>query len=194
MILIVFVVFNMIKQPKPRRCKVCQTVFIPAQFMQLCCSVGCAIEYAKTLKENKAKAEWKIEKAILKDKLKTLGQYEAEAKKSFQKYIRLRDFNQPCISCGGNDKDLWDGGHFKKAEIYSGVIFNPDNCHKQCRKCNRFLNGNELMYRLGLIERYGLEYTENIERLANETRQYKYTKAELIAKKLQYDILIKEIK
>jgi sulfur transfer protein SufE len=22
----------------------------------------------------------------------------------------------------GNDKDLWDGGHFKKAEIYSGVI------------------------------------------------------------------------
>jgi len=184
----------MIKQPKPRRCKVCQTVFIPAQFMQLCCSVGCAIEYAKTLKENKAKAEWKIEKAILKDKLKTLGQYEAEAKKSFQKYIRLRDFNQPCISCGGNDKDLWDGGHFKKAEIYSGVIFNPDNCHKQCRKCNRFLNGNELMYRLGLIERYGLEYTENIERLANETRQYKFTKAELIAKKLQYELLIKEMK
>jgi sulfur transfer protein SufE len=24
---------------------------------------------------------------------------------------------------GGNDKDLWDGGHLKKAEIYSGVIF-----------------------------------------------------------------------
>jgi hypothetical protein len=30
-----------------------------------------------------------------------------------------------CISCGGNEKDLWDGGHFLKAEIYSGVIFNP---------------------------------------------------------------------
>jgi len=184
----------MIKQPKPRKCKVCQTVFIPKQFMQVCCSVNCAITYSKTLKENKAKAEWKIEKAVLKDKLKTLGQYEAEAKKSFQKYIRLRDSEQPCISCGGNDKDLWDGGHFKKAEIYSGVIFNPDNCHKQCRKCNRFLNGNELMYRLGLIERYGLEYTENIERLANETRQYKFTKAELIAKKLQYELLIKEMK
>jgi hypothetical protein len=36
---------------------------------------------------------------------------------------RLRDANENCISCGGNDKDLWDGGHFKKAEIYSGVIF-----------------------------------------------------------------------
>jgi hypothetical protein len=34
----------------------------------------------------------------------------------------LRDANENCISCGGNDKDLWDGGHLKKAEIYSGVI------------------------------------------------------------------------
>lgn len=182
------------KQPKPRKCKVCQTVFIPKQFMQITCSINCAITYAKTLKKNKAKADWKIEKAVLKDKLKTLGQYEVEAKKSFQKWVRLRDEGLNCISCGGNDKDLWDGGHFKKAEIYSGVIFHPDNCHRQCRKCNRFLNGNELMYRKGLIERYGLEFTENIENLANETRNYKYTKAELIAKKLQYDILIKEMK
>jgi hypothetical protein len=50
------------------------------------------------------------------------------------------------------------------------------------------------MFRQGLIQRYGLEYTDSIENLANETRQYKYTKAELIAKKLQYDLLIKEMK
>jgi hypothetical protein len=40
------------------------------------------------------------------------------------------------------------------------------------------------MYRQGLIARYGLEYTESIEILANETRQHN-TKQELIAKKLQ---------
>jgi hypothetical protein len=34
---------------------------------------------------------------------------------------------------GGNDKDLWMEV-ILKAEIYSGVIFNPANCHKQCRK------------------------------------------------------------
>jgi len=184
----------MTKQPKPRRCKVCENIFIPQRFMQATCDYKCAIKHAHTIKANKEKLEWKKEKAILKDKLKTLGQYEAEAKKSFQKWVRLRDKDHNCISCGGVDKDLWDGGHFKKAEIYSGVIFNPKNCHKQCRKCNRFLNGNELMYRQGLIERYGLEYTENIENLANETRQYKFTKPELIAIKLKYDILIKEIK
>jgi len=162
--------------------------------MQVACNYKCAIDYSKILKENKAASEWKIQKSVLKDNLKTLGQYEADAKKSFQKWVRLRDKDENCISCGGNEKDLWDGGHFKKAEIYSGVIFNPDNCHKQCRKCNRFLGGNELMYRQGLIERYGLEYTEKIENLANETRQHKFTKQELIAKKLQYDILIKEMK
>ena len=162
--------------------------------MQVACNYKCAIDYSKILKENKAASEWKIQKSVLKDNLKTLGQYEADAKKSFQKWVRLRDKDENCISCGGNNKDLWDGGHFKKAEIYSGVIFNPDNCHKQCRKCNRFLGGNELMYRQGLINRYGLEYTEKIENLANETRQHKFTKQELIAKKLQYDILIKEMK
>jgi hypothetical protein len=48
------------------------------------------------------------------------------------------------------------------------------------------------MFRQGLIK--DTEYTDSIENLANETRQYKYTKAELIAKKLQYDLLIKEMK
>jgi hypothetical protein len=50
----------------------------------------------------------------------------------------------------------------------------------------------ELNYRLGLIQRYGLEYTDEIEAKANETRNYKFAKCELIAKKLKYDILIKE--
>jgi hypothetical protein len=43
--------------------------------------------------------------------------------RNFSKVGKVTDANENCISCGGNDKDLWDGGHFKKAEIYSGVIF-----------------------------------------------------------------------
>jgi len=148
-----------------------------------------AMEKAK----EKTKLKDKSERALLKDKLKTLSQYEAEAKKAFQKYIRLRDELENCISCGVNDKNLWDGGHFKKAEIYSGVIFNENNCHKQCRKCNRYLNGNELMYRQGLVKKYGEKYVNDIENLANETRQYKWTKEQLVSKKLQYEIKIKEL-
>ncbi len=179
---------------KDKICKVCKEKFTPVQFAQAVCGYKCAMVHSYTLRKQKEQKEWKQEKAVLKEKLKTLSQYEAEAKISFQKWVRLRDKNQNCISCGINDTELFDGGHFKKAEIYSGVIFDPNNCHKQCRKCNRFLGGNELNYRQGLILRYGIEYTDAIEKKANETRNYKFTKEELIAKKMQFDILIKEIK
>ena len=178
---------------KQKKCKVCQELFEPRQFAQIVCNYTCASIHVKNLNIQKHQKEWKQQKCILKEKLKTLSQYEAEAKKSFQKWIRLRDKNHNCISCGINETELFDGGHYKKAEIYSGVIFDPNNCHKQCRKCNRFLGGNELNYRQGLIKRYGIEFADAIELKANETRNYKYTKEELIAKKLKYDILVKEL-
>jgi hypothetical protein len=180
------------------RCLFCKSKFIAKVFNQKHCleTKECFNDFTLWKKEQIKKAndkKWKTEKAILKEKIKTLSQYEADAKKSFQKWIRLRDADLNCISCNGNDKDLWDGGHFKKAEIYSGVIFNENNCHKQCRKCNRYLNGNELMYRQGLVKRYGENFVKDIEQLANDTRQVKFTKEMLIAKKMQYDIKIKEL-
>jgi len=175
---------------KLKKCKVCKQNFQPKQFAQCCCAYKCAIIHAKELKKLNDTRYWNAEKKLLKEKLKTLGQYEAEAKKSFQKWIRLRDKDNPCISCGKITTEM-DGGHFKKAEIYSGVIFNERNCHSQCRKCNRYLNGNELNYRLGLIERYGLEYANNIENLANDTRNYKFSKEELISKKMEYNLKFK---
>lgn len=131
-------------------------------------------------------------KSDLRAKLKTIGEYKAEARKSFQKWIRLRDSDKPCISCNSSTADTFDGGHFYKAEVYSGLIFNENNCHKQCRKCNRFMNGNELNFRKGLIARYGIDYVTNLDIICDINRVKKYTKEELIAKKLQYDIKIKE--
>ena len=180
------------------RCLHHKTKFVAKFFNQKFCMndekcVDASIQYARDkVKLNKSK-EWQKEKRTLKTALKTLTQLEAEAKKSFQKFIRLRDKDKPCISCAIQWTDLWDGGHYKKAEIYSGVIFNEMNCHKQCRKCNRFLNGNELNYRQGLITRYGIDYANEIEQLANGTRQLKFTREQLIAKKLQYDIKCREM-
>jgi hypothetical protein len=31
----------------------------------------------------------------------------------------------------------WDSGHYFKAELFYGTIFD-ETLHKQCRKCNRF--------------------------------------------------------
>jgi hypothetical protein len=49
------------------------------------------------------------------------------------------------------------------------------------------------LFRQGLIQRYGLKYTESIENLATK-QDNTNTLKELIAKKLQYDLLIKEMK
>jgi hypothetical protein len=179
---------------KEKKCKVCLEKFTPTQFAQVVCNYKCAIQHSKNLKKIKEQKEWKAEKSVLKDKLKTLGQFEAEAKTSFQKWVRMRDRDMPCISCGVKDTDLFDGGHYFKAELFSGLIFDERNCHKQCRKCNRFLNGNELQYRSGLIKRYGIDFVTNLESISDSKRVYKYSREELIAKKIQYDIKIKELK
>jgi len=136
----------------------------------------------------------KKEKAVrdkMKENVKTLSQYEAEAKKSFQKWVRMRDAGKNCISC---DKPTNDpaGGHFYSAGTYSGLMFNPDNCHLQCNtNCNKHLSGNLLEYRKGLLKRYGNEFVDNLDNLSIELRNYKYTKIELQEIKQKYDAKIK---
>lgn len=179
------------KPPKPKNCKNCGAEFNPFKSTERVCSLQCALAGAKVVVrgQNKAAVDkvMKELKVKFKTKHKNLSEYEAEAKKEFQRWIRERDANLPCISCGSSTSNpFWDGGHFKKAELFSGVIFNEDNCHKQCRKCNYFLNGNELAYRDGLIKKIGVERVEALETFANETRMYKYTREELIELKKKY--------
>jgi hypothetical protein len=56
------------KAPKPRRCKVCETVFTPKQFYKPLATINVLLP--TLIKENKAKADWKIEKSISR-KIKT---------------------------------------------------------------------------------------------------------------------------
>lgn len=159
-------------------------------FIEWCYSTG---EGSKWIKKNlipQAKKEvrkkQKEQDKKTREKLKTLTQVEQEARKPFQKFIRLRDQDKPCPSCGTYTSDIWDGGHFYKAEIYSGLIFDERNCHKQCRKCNKYLNGNENNYRLGLIERYGEAFVLQLDADAIQKRDYKYTRQELNEIKKKY--------
>ena len=48
------------------------------------------------------------------------------------------------------------------------------------------------MYREGLVKRYGEQTIIELEQLANDTRQFKWSREQLIAKKLKYELLIKE--
>jgi len=74
-------------------------------------------------------------------------------------------------------------------------MFDERNCHKQCNThCNKYLSGNLLEYRKGLIVRYGLDFVNELESESDAKRDFKYTREQLIAKKLQYDLKIKMLK
>ena len=171
---------------KPKICKQCGAKFTPFNSIQPVCSPKCAVEF-NTKKEIDKRVK------VMKKESQSLNDLRSIARAAFQTYIRLRDKNRPCISCGKTEAK-WDGGHFFKAEIYTGLIFNEFNCHKQCSYCNDQLAGNLIEYRKGLIKRYGQERVSALEDLADLARIYKFDKNELIEIAVLYRTKIKELK
>lgn len=185
---------------KPRKCKVCGEEFTPYRSTQKVCSPTHAIEWGirqtakcEQKKVNEYKKELRAEKRDAKEKLKTYSQRVNEVKVIFQRYIRMRDAKLPCISCGTATSSVWDAGHYKKAELYSGVVFNELNTNKQCGKCNRYLGGNELNYRVGLIAKIGIESVLQLEELAENTRVKKYSDLELLEIRTRFAHKIKSL-
>lgn len=93
-----------------------------------------------------------------------------EAQIVFNRFIRYRDKNMPCISCN-TKKANFDAGHYQSAGQNPQLRFNELNCHKQCVKCNRLLSGNLKEYRINLIKKIGLARVEELE-CDNSVRKY----------------------
>ena len=137
---------------KPKKCKICGNTFTPQRPIQGTCSIECAIKHARKLEAKKTDKKVKEMKKWLlthKDHLKTLQVV-------FNAYIRERDSNEPCISCGTTKPVKYDAGHYYSVGAYPNVRFDEDNVHKQCsNNCNVHLSGNIHEYRIGLIKRIG---------------------------------------
>ena len=82
---------------KTRKCKYCKSVFSPITSLQKnCFEPDCVAEWINEVKEK----NWKRKKAKLKMDLMTIQDYVKLAQQVFNKYIRLRDAGNVCISCG----------------------------------------------------------------------------------------------
>jgi hypothetical protein len=113
--------------------------------------------------------------------LETVRSVMPTAQRWFNKFIRLRDRDQPCISCGkppgGNGfHEGRDAGHYRSVGSASHLRFNEDNVAAQCVKCNQYGAGRAVDYRLGLVARIGLSRVEALE-ASNEP--HKWTLEEL---------------
>jgi len=121
---------------------------------------------------------------------KSIAVLKQEAKQPFQKLIRIRDYRKDCICCDEKlpfEIGAYDGGHYKSAESYSGVIFHPDNCNGQRVYCNQHLHGNEGNYTNGLIKRIGWARYNKLIALANRYKSYKWDRYKLIELKNHYN-------
>lgn len=176
-----------INKVKSKKCKFCGTYFIPKNSLQKVCSIPCSYEMAK--KETKKKE--KIFLKELKEKAKSYKQKVNEVKVIFQKWIRKRDNNFGCICCNNKEYTSWDAGHYFKAELYSGVIFDEVNVNKQAVYCNQWKNGNIENYRIGLINKYSEQAVLELEQRAIETKNKRWSDEELKEIKNKYKKLLK---
>jgi len=137
------------------------------------CSVECSIAVinSKTYK-NKEEKRIRIENAKNKksvlESIKSHSKWLNDLQKVFNQFIRLRDADKPCISCGTTKASVWHASHYYPT-TKSGLRFNEDNVWKSCQKCNVFLHGNLEEYRINLIKKIGINRVQWLDDHRNDS-------------------------
>lgn len=171
-----------------RKCKHCSEyksadsgVKVPAGWF--CCHAH-AIEFAREKaakaaqrqaakrKADNSKAEKAARAELRKRKVdvKPLSYWMNRAQAAVNKYVRVRDRDLPCISCGRYHQGQYHAGHYRSVAACSSRRFYTLNINKQCSVCNTHLSSNAIQYRHALIEKYGAEIVESIESANNQVR------------------------
>jgi hypothetical protein len=158
-----------VHKPKRKRCKLksCNKLFVPGRAMQPCCSFAHEFEYATSNIDELVKDGAKLREKEIKEKKKAFKINDTKnlieiAQNTVNKYIKLRDKNEPCISCKTFNAK-WDSGHYESVGGNKQLRFNTLNIHKQCYYCNCHLSANLQPYRINLINKIGLEKVERLE-------------------------------
>ena len=165
---------------KLKKRKVCSDSFQLFRSTQKVCSPGCAIKLAQvgTAKKS-AKAHTKAKKE-LKDNDRSFQLKKTQT--IFNRFIRLRDSDLPCISCQRFHEGRYDAGHYLSAGAYPALRFHPLNCHKQCHyNCNINRSGNIAEYRIHLVKKIGLQNLGWLEG-PHEPKRYTITNLKTIQK------------
>ena len=162
------------------------------------CSEDCAGAFAvsKRLKEERraekaAQALERKDTKARKERLKSRSELAREAQQAFNQWVRLRDADKPCISCGRHHEGQYHAGHYMSVGARPELRYEPINVWKQCAPCNTHLSGNAVLFRQALVREIGLE---RVEWLEGPHQAKKYTADELRAIKTEYAAKAREFK
>lgn len=188
-----------------RRCRHCRTEIPPkakSDFYQSAgycnnpCMAAHGLEKARQQQQRKADRAAKAKRKATRERkeaLKTKAEWAKEAQAAFNKWVRLRDKDLPCISCGRHHQGQYHAGHYRTVGAHPELRFEPLNVHKQCAPCNNHKSGNIVEYRIELVKRIGQEAVDwlegphspkkyTIEQLRELKREYARKARELEAK------------
>ena len=184
------------KRPKgilsmARKCKECRTE-IPA--VKACtdfigkkgyCGVDCMAAHGLSKARDAAAKKERKELKARKEGLKTRGDHAKDTQTDFNKFIRLRDKDKPCISCDTISQSIkWDAGHYRSVGACPELRYDELNVHRQCSKnCNVMKSGNAIEYRIRLVKRIGQDAVDYLE---GPHAAAKYTIEELNELKMKY--------
>lgn len=112
----------------------------------------------------------------------------------FSLYIRLRDskpFNHQyfrCISCGQiKPFDQMDCGHFI-GRTHMATRFDEDNCHGECRGCNRFSPDHMIYYQNNLVKKIGKDKVDLLIARGKGTKKYTAWELEILIRHYEEEI------
>lgn len=174
------------KLPKSRNCKVCKTRFKPAAIYEWWCCEEHKEELITKLatearqkrmqqQERQRKETTQQERRSLKVRklaVQPLSYFAKQAQTEFNAFIRERDADLPCISCGRFHDGQYHAGHYRTVGANPELRFNEDNCHRQCAPCNNHLSGNIENYTPALREKIG-EQAYQLLMGAHEPQRYR---------------------
>lgn len=168
-------------KPSKKLCahKPCGKPFMTEKPMQVVCGPYCGVARARdkvaAKRAREAVVVAKLERQKHredKERIKTLNEHKSDTQDAFNAWVRERDFDLPCVSCGETNPPQkvggkWDAGHFLSRGARPDLRFNPDNCFKQCKSCNggggRFKHKERTVsqdYEIELVKRIGIDRVE----------------------------------
>jgi len=170
-----------LRKCKPKNCRVCKNTFQPMNSLQYACSPKCALtatrekealRVARELKRSEKAAKRALK--ARRDSLKSKREWLNDLQRIVNRYVRLRDSQDGCISCDKPSSwaGQWHCSHFYTVGSSSYVRFNLWNMNKSCSVCNNFESGAIERYAPRLIDKIGLERYEWLERNHSNIASY----------------------
>lgn len=177
------------REVKMKKCKACGNKFALFNSLAQVCSIDCAIQYAK---DNKVQERVRRKLTqIAKERIKTRSEHLRDAQTAFNAFIRERDKNEPCISCGRHHNGQYHAGHYRSVGACPELRFCEFNVHKQCSVCNNHKSGNIVEYRINLVKKIGVEQVEWLE---GSHEPKKYTIEQIKSIQTEYKNKLRELK